>query len=145
MSLLSIFKRKPGGTMVGNLFRKAAGMATQGILGNGNMMISQTDSDKRDLSDADFEQKYNAKKSDVKSDGSVMKYLQEAAGAALAGLQGYNAATGGKPSDGNPNTGAKASVLGTLKKYWYLVLIPGGLVIGLLIWAFKRKPNHRKW
>lgn len=42
MSFLSnLFKRKPGGTVVGNLLRTVASTVTGGILGNGAMMLKQ--------------------------------------------------------------------------------------------------------
>jgi hypothetical protein len=63
--LSNLFKRKPGGTVIGNLFRGVASAASGGILGNGAMMISQQDADKRDLTDADYEKKYSQTKAGV--------------------------------------------------------------------------------
>ena len=57
-----LFKRKPGGTLIGNLFRKVANAATGGILGNGAGMITQEEADARDLNDYDFFAKYGYNK-----------------------------------------------------------------------------------
>lgn len=62
---MGLFKRKPGGTLIGNLLRGVAKNATGGALGNGAMMISQEDADRRDLSDNDFSAKYGKTKTGV--------------------------------------------------------------------------------
>lgn len=68
MSFISkLFKRKPGGTVIGNLIRGVANTASGGVLGNGQMMITQQDADKRDLSDADYQAKYGQTK-----DGAIV-------------------------------------------------------------------------
>lgn len=120
MSFFSnLFKRKPGGTFVGNLIRGAVKSVpvVGGLLGNGAMMISQVDADKRDLSDADFEAKYNATKSNVASDGSISAYLRETLGAAAAGavngVQTYQAVQGNNlPESGTLNSGAQKTIFG---------------------------------
>jgi hypothetical protein len=60
-----LFKRKPGGTMLGNLIRGAANKASGGVLGNGSMMITQDQADLRDLTDADYVAKYGKTKTGV--------------------------------------------------------------------------------
>lgn len=63
MSFLSnLFKRKVGGTAVGNALRVFAGAYTGGAMGNGRMMITDLEADKRDLSEADFVTKYGMTK-----------------------------------------------------------------------------------
>ena len=51
--LKNVFKKKPGGSMVGNLFRKGINMASGGVLGTGEQIA------KRDANDA-INQQYNA-------------------------------------------------------------------------------------
>lgn len=73
MSLKKLFKRKPGGTMVGNLLRAGVRTATGGILGNGALMISK--------------EEYEAKNRGEKTSNEREKnYLLETAGAGLAGI-----------------------------------------------------------
>lgn len=141
--LKNLFKRKPGGTMVGNLIRGAvkAVPVVGSLFGNGAMMITPVDADKRDLSDQDFEAKYGATKDNVKSDGSVIAYLRETLGAAaygaVQGVHNYQAAQGNNlPANGGFVSGAKKSAI-----MQYLPYILGGSIglIGLLFFIFKRK------
>ena len=53
-----LFKKKAGGTMVGNLLRGVANKATNGILGNGAGIINQEQEDILYLPDTDFIAKY---------------------------------------------------------------------------------------
>lgn len=39
--LKKLFKRKPGGTMIGNLLRKVSNQMTGGVLGNGMMKLQE--------------------------------------------------------------------------------------------------------
>lgn len=73
MSLKKLFKRKPGGTVLGNLVRGAVKTATGGILGNGALMISK--------------EQYEAKQRGEKTDNArETKYIQESIGAGLNGI-----------------------------------------------------------
>lgn len=65
MALKDLFKRKPGGTFVGNLLRGAANKASGGVLGNGAMMITQEQADIRDLSNDAYIAKYGKTKEGV--------------------------------------------------------------------------------
>lgn len=60
-----LFKRKPGGTTFGNVVRTVVSAYTGGALGQGSMMISQLDADKRDMSDDGFYKKYGVLKKDA--------------------------------------------------------------------------------
>jgi hypothetical protein len=142
---MGLFKRKPGGTLVGNLIRGAvkAIPVVGGYLGNGGMMISQQDADKRDMSDSEYRAKYG-----VEKDGrpvSVVPQIAQQVGAVLgAGVTGLqNLAPGPLPYTttnigSNVQTGADLGVAGTIKKFggW----IAGGvLAIVLLIVLLKKK------
>lgn len=73
MSLKKLFKRKPGGTVLGNLVRGAVRTATGGILGNGALMISK--------------EQYDAKnRGENVSNEREKQYLMESTGAALNGI-----------------------------------------------------------
>lgn len=76
MSLLAnVFKRKPGGTLLGNALRKVVktaagyipgvGPIVSQFVGNGTMMISQEEYDLKNLSDADYQAKYAKSKTGV--------------------------------------------------------------------------------
>jgi len=56
--LSGLFKKKAGGTMVGNLLRGVVNKATNGILGNGAGIINQEQEDILYLPDTDFIAKY---------------------------------------------------------------------------------------
>lgn len=63
--LSNIFKKKPGGTVVGNLIRGVVNKASSGVLGTGAGMISQKDYDKRVLTDVEFYSRYGETKNGV--------------------------------------------------------------------------------
>lgn len=137
MSFLgNIFKRKPGGTFFGNLIRGAvkAVPVVGGALGNGGMMISQQDADKRDMSDADYAAKYGVQK-DGKAPSVVPQMMQQLGAVAGAGIPGLQALPSG-PLSSDPKTnnealkkGANTSIASLAKKYWWIVLIPVGLTV----------------
>lgn len=90
----SLFGRKVGGTAVGNLIRNAASAATGGVLGQGNMLITQEEYDRKHLTDSEYFIKYSTQKPDAKV--TVMPYLVNTVGAVAAGalenIKGLNAA-----------------------------------------------------
>lgn len=128
----NLFKRKPGGTFFGNLLRGVANKATGGLLGNGAMMISQEDADKRDLSDADFIAKYGKTKTNVpvqsvQPNPNIMSVSQSL----------------DNNTKNQVNDGKRQALMETIKKRWYLVLFPVVLIIVLAIKAFKNPRKRR--
>ncbi len=127
MGLFSgIFKRKPGGTMFGNLLRGVAHQASGGVLGNGVMMISQEDAGKRD---------------NAGIQPNVNPYLQQATGAFLhggaTGLNNLNQ-TGTNASNTYGGTFASNAQAGGIKSVAmqygkYLVIIAGVLVFFFML------------
>lgn len=111
-----IFKRKPGGTMVGNLIRSVAKGYTGGLLGNGAMKLQEGET----IEDA------NA------------RLLSQGGSAAIA----FNEAWGNPYADGkkswseNMESGAMYQFL--KNKLGYVVGGVVGLVL-LIVYAFKRK------
>lgn len=131
MSFLgNLFKRKPGGTVIGNLLRTTAKTMTGGFLGNGTMMISQEDADKRDLSDAEFQAKYGKTKNNV-----ILP--------AMSKLAATNQANAAAAAAAAPNPKWEA-FKGWFKQNWWMVVIPTSLLIAVLI-AKKvmKKGKHR--
>lgn len=122
----NIFKKKRGGTVVGNLIRGVASTATGGALGSGvalkNWEAKQDAKEKQAL--------HNEIASLRKSiDGRQM-------GEDLVKSAVKNGAASGQT---DPNLGEHI-VLTTLKKHW--AYITGGLlVVGLMIYLLTRKKN----
>lgn len=82
--LSDIFKRKPGGTAVGNILRSLSSSLTDGKLGSGANMISQQEYDYKNLSDSDFARRYGYNKAGVRvgvPDPSFRTPAEYAAGA----------------------------------------------------------------
>lgn len=125
MSFISnLFKKKPGGTAIGNLFRKAANTATGGILGNGANMITQQEYDKKNITDAEYEMKYGLTKTGQYVNNQPPNEQQKKAADATAKLS---------PGE-------------WFKKYWYIAL--GGIVgFVLLVWGIiklSKKSGRRR-
>jgi hypothetical protein len=150
--LKGLFKRKPGGTLVGNLLRGVAKGASGGILGNGGMMISQFDADKRDLSDDDFKKRYGYAKNDQRALDYATSIAMDIAGSAWhAGLpnERFNASAGNTSTSTNNTEKAVNSVIKTsigqfLKKWWWATLLPFGIGITAVIYFFKNKNKRRR-
>lgn len=144
--LKNIFKRKPGGTFVGNLLRKTAntvagaipfvgGIASK-IVGQGAMMISQEEADKRDLSDEDYYNKYGQYK-----DGRVKPPIFNEAGQQLIGTAMAGAVTGAEAS---VTTLQAAQAVGVKPNIWkYLQWIPAVALCVLIYKIFNNKKRGR--
>ena len=118
MSFKLNFKRKVGGTLFGNLLRKGANIASEGMLGNGAMKLTAGDSSALINTD-------NAQR----------------AGAALMAFNGAVPLREGQISPANPNSIAlKAGATGQwLKDHWYIPLFLVLSVVGLIVGLKKRK------
>lgn len=128
MALKDIFKRKPGGTFVGNLIRGAVQKYTGGALGNGALKISQDEYDLKALTDADYQSKYGKTKTGVVLNNQpinkdILSVEQQA----------------DKFSEQSMDKLKKDSIIGYLKKYWYIALLPAGLLILAIFKLIKRK------
>ena len=131
-----IFKRKPGGTFVGNLLRGGAKAVANvfvpgggALVGNGAMMITQEDADKRDLTDAQFIAKYGLTKAGLPPQNGALK---ETFGAALNGaINGVNNLNNaGLSPTGTITSGAVKSDLMNWGKIIGLVLLAiGGIFL----------------
>ncbi|WP_143306855.1 hypothetical protein [Chitinophaga vietnamensis] len=145
MSFLgNLFKRKPGGTFFGNLLRKTAntvagaipfvgGIASK-IVGQGAMMISQEEADKRDLSDADYVAKYGQMK-----DGRPASVLNPA-GQQLLATAATGAVAGANAAVTTLNT---ANAVGVSPDVWkYLKWLPA-IALAILIYKVYNN-NHKK-
>ncbi|MBN8863274.1 MAG: hypothetical protein J0H92_07880 [Sphingobacteriales bacterium] len=123
MSLLSkIFKKKAGGTLIGNLFRSVTG----GITGPAP---TQYDIDLKELNDADFAKKYGTDKRGVPIDGVTPTPQQQ---------QNLNAAGSPTPA------GAKQSFW---QKKWVKVTgiaIGSLLLITLIVWGVRKAKKGGK-
>lgn len=65
MSFLSkIFKKKPGGSFIGNLFRKVASSATGGLIGSGQNKIQNDQNALYTLSEDAYKKEYGMSKKD---------------------------------------------------------------------------------
>jgi hypothetical protein len=86
-----LFKRKVGGTFLGNLVRGVTNKVSGGVLGNGGMMITQEDADKRDLSEDAYLQKYGITKTGATPIRPILPEIKAQIGAATLGaLDGIN-------------------------------------------------------
>jgi hypothetical protein len=133
MAFKDVFKRKPSGTFVGNLIRKAVNQASGGVLGNGAMKIDQQEYDSKNLTDSDFQYKYRKSKTGVPSNtGIVIPTIK----------------TIEQQSDENFDKSIKNSKLEVvktfIKKYWYWIALPTSLVlVWKLILGSKSKRKYK--
>ncbi|MBS1570973.1 MAG: hypothetical protein JST62_01055 [Bacteroidetes bacterium] len=141
--LQNIFGRKPGGTFVGNLIRNAASTATGGVLGQGQMKITQEEFDRKNLSDVAYYNKYGVSKPGANP--SVLPYLQQAAGAAISGAVGgigvFNS-TGANASNINGGNFSSNTNIGISKAEsvnFLSLLVPLLVIVGLTIYILKLK------
>lgn len=144
--LSNIFKRKPGGTFVGNLLRKTAntvagaipfvgGIASK-VVGQGAMMITQEQADKRDLSDEDYYNKYGQYK-----DGRVKPPVFNDAGQQLLGTAAIGAVAG---ADAAVTTLNAANAVGVKPSLWkYLQWIPAVALCLLIYKIWNNKKGRR--
>lgn len=151
--LKDIFKRKPGGTMVGNLIRGAAKTAVNtfvpgagALIGNGAMMITQEQADLRDLSDHDYMAKYGVAKDGTVPRPTVVPALAQTAGALFAGGLPAVAALPNGPLTGQTNNfqqnaieGANKGVSGIFAKYGGYFVAAFMVLVGALVLIFKKK------
>lgn len=141
----NIFKRKPGGTFVGNMIRGAVKNVpvVGGFLGNGQMMISEEDADKRDLSDADFEAKYGKKK-DGRPISALPGFVQQVGAVLGSGLPGLGNMEAGPVKYANTNVadniqaGAQKGISASVKRYGGYI-VGGVAMLTLLLVIFLRK------
>jgi hypothetical protein len=113
----NIMKKKPGGTLVGNLVRGVANNLSGGVIGSGVNRLPTEVSNGANLTAQ-----------------NQMKVLQETAGKGLADSPLINGFT---------NQVANNSTKQVLRKYWYILAIP---VIGIpvLVWLIMRKKPQRR-
>lgn len=120
MSLLSkIFKKKAGGTLIGNLFRSVTG----GITGPAP---TQYDIDMKDLNDADFAKKYGTDKRGVPIEGVTPSAQQ---------LDNQNK---NKEQDKKQKWWQKDAVK------WAGGILAAGLVIVLAVLGFKKRKGGKR-
>lgn len=146
-----LFNRKPGGTFFGNLIRGVAktavgvvpgvGGALSNVIGNGAMMISQEDADKRDLSEADYQAKYGKKK-----DGTAIPVLnQYGQGLLNSGLAGALAGTSAFTSTVQSPVDAAHAGDNFIEKYWKYIIWIFPLAAGVIAYrVYKNRKNKKK-
>lgn len=127
--LSTVFKKKPGGTMVGNLLRTTANRASGGVLGNGASIISQEDFDKNTLTDLEFYNRY------AKTKNGVV-------------LDAYKNSSANQPKLQTSLDPIKVTKLGVarvwLQTYWYVPLLAVSALVTLVYFAF-RKPSKKTY
>lgn len=131
-----LFKRKKGGTLVGNLIRGVASSATGGVLGNGTQLRAweaEQEAKKFDALNGQISQltqqlQANRQKIDAKQMGSDLVSMAIKNGVA-------------SPQT-SPNAG-ESVILETLKKRWYYV-VGAVAVIGGAIWLTAKKTGSKK-
>jgi hypothetical protein len=129
----NIFKKKPGGTFVGNLIRTSASTLTGGLIGAGlnRIEVGQT--------------KTNATlASEAAGTAAATGQLPNEAAIRLA-LQRQQAGIAENVQNAGNNL-IKTTLSAWLKKNWWMVALPGGLLVGLIYWAArggKKKPTRR--
>lgn len=123
--LKDLFKRKPGGTFVGNSLRTLSSAYTGGAMGSGRMMITELDADKRDLNDTDFFTKYGRSKA-LAYPGTLP-------------LVGY--ANNGSSSFSSPATDL---AFAWLKRNWYVPALVIAAPFTYLIIKMSRRNGYRR-
>ena len=127
--LSNVFKKKPGGTMLGNLIRTTANKATGGVLGNGASIISQEDFDKNTLTDLEFYNRY------AKTKNGVV-------------LDAYKNSAANQPQVPLPSDPLKTTKMGVIKvwlqKYWYVPILAFTALSTLVYFAI-RKPTKKTY
>lgn len=115
-----LFAPIPGGTPVGNKIRDVANELSGGLLGNGAMIISQTDYDIKNLSDSDYIAKYGKTKTGVPVAGvtpnpNIMAVEQQL------------------KSGVNSTSSVKVTLKGLFERYWLLLIFP---LAALVMWLY---------
>ncbi len=124
----NIFKKKKGGTVVGNFIRGVASTATGGVLGSGVGL-------------ANWEAEQEAKKDAALK--AELKDLRRQIDSKQLGADLVNSAVsnGVASKQSSPNMGENI-VLETLKKHWYW--FAGAMVVlALLIWFFTTQKGNK--
>lgn len=121
--LAKIFKKKPGGTFLGNMIRNVVGKYSGGILGNGGALRQwEIDNGYRDAAGNPTQAYYDYDR------GSMTEEQKELAMTAVEG--------------GLETPGVKEGIAGEVaKKAWPWVLI--AVVAGVALWLFKGKQNNK--
>lgn len=107
--LKDLFKRKPGGTLLGNTLRGVTRSLTGGLLGNGALMISQ--------------EEYDRKNGNSQSNPNLE---------ALGNLVKESAMNTPQAEEEK-----KKAILDMLKKYWYVPAALLSLIVYLIVKASK--------
>lgn len=120
----NIFKKKPGGSFVGNIIRsvtKGKKPAEEGQPDNNWVdVVGEVAGSVATASAA------------VKEPTFIERVLAPVTNAIKDGV-----------GDG-VSKGVKTGTIDWLKKYWWVIALPGGLIIGLVIYLAKRKPSYRR-
>lgn len=134
--LKNIFKRKPGGTLIGNALRSVASKLTGGIIGDDFLKISQEDADKRDLTDDQFAAKYGKTKSGMVVNSTLNAAVQQQI--ATTGTAG--------PSDVNAPTTFSQKASAWLKTTTGKIVMWGSIVgiAALVIWKMTKGKGGKK-
>jgi hypothetical protein len=151
MSFWDIFTRQPGGTDAGNLLRAVSSDLSGGLLGQGDMLISQQEYDARHMSDAEFLVKYGVARSTIPLTGAV----DAVSGIFTQAPITATGTTGGtfweklfSPINNQvQKTGeiaGESMMTGILKKYWWVFVLPFGVLIFFGIRMLYLKRNKRK-
>ena len=115
MAFKDLFKRKVGGSVIGNLIRKGVNLASGGILGNGALKLQPGQTTQQ----------------------NNLIALQGVGAAAAAFNQNTPTYSGAAVPDSPAATAIKKGVIMQYaKSYWYVVLIP---VLGMLYFIFRPK------
>ncbi len=120
-----LLQRKPGGTLVGNIFRQVASQSTDGVLGQGANLMTWAEYDLLNMSEADYVAKYGTHKNGQIVPGVVPNPDIKTAYQRQQEIQ-----------NGQVQTSKAQSVANVLQKYWWLVLIPFGLIIIAVLTGF---------
>lgn len=125
---MGLFSKKPGGTVIGNLIRKVANNATNGLLGTGANMWQA----------GETKEQYEAR---VK--GTTAQAIGAGTIAAIQTVQNP------LPNQGSFSNNVVAGASMQWVKNIAMVLLPLGLVIGVVAWAWKKfgsnKPKKSTW
>lgn len=127
-----LFQRKPGGTLVGNIFRQVSSQSTDGVLGQGANLMTWAEYDLLNMSDADYVAKYGAQKN-----GQIVAGVVPNPDIKTLYQKQQEIQTGQATASKNQSIG------NVLKKYWWLALIPFGLIILAIVAGYKLSHNKK--
>ena len=135
-----LFKRKKGGTFIGNLIRGVANKATGGILGNGVGLAKwEAKQEKKEYNKA-VQDEVNKRLKQSQAYNQGVNYGGQAMGQLTPMTQPYVGGLAPK-SYTNETAATTTSAKDWLKKNWLMIAAPLVAIVTLVLYVTKNKPK----